>query len=203
MLMWLLIAGSTSVAPVPANAGPCHPAELFATDSSDQGGLDELELFALQATATLALNGAPVTGSALLDGVFWSDERQQVAVERARQFHLCVVDEPALDAAAQALRRQFGQQAVLTFDYLTEDARDSQAAIIAVPGIDFARFRDAFVADEAAHHRLLGGSVTATEPTLILVAANEDLDIAHRLVDASGGDWATATITYGDREIVR
>lgn len=205
VLVWLLIAGGTAVAPGSANADSdaCHPAELFATDNSDSSGIDELRLFEIQADATLALNSAPATGSVLLDGVFWSDEGQQVTVERARQFHLCVVDEPTLRTAAEALRRQFDQQAVLTFDYPTEVARDSQAAIITVPGIDFARFRDAFTADATAHRRLLGGSVTTAEPTLILVAHKADLDIARRLVEASGGDWATAVIACGDREIVR
>lgn len=205
VLVWFLIAGGTSGALGSANAVSdlCHPAELFASDNSDTLGPDELRMFETQAEATLALNRAPATGSALVDGVFWSDEIQQVTIERARQFHLCVVDKPTLLAAAEALRRQFDQQAVLTFDYLSEDARDSQAAIIAVPGIDFARFRDAFIADEAAHHPLLGGSVTTAEPKLILIASKGDLGIARRLVEASGGDWATATIAYGDRELVR
>lgn len=205
VLVWLLIAGGTAVAPGSANAESdvCHPAELFATDNSDPGDLDELRLFELQADATLALNGTPVTGSTLLDGVFWSDEMQRVTTERARQFHLCVAGEPALHAAAEALRRRFNQQAVLTFDYLPEDASESQAAIITVPGVEFARFRDAFVADTAAHHRLLGGSVTAVEPTLVLIAPRGDLEITRRLVEASGGDWATAGIGYGDREFVR
>lgn len=203
LLVWLLIAGSTAVTPGSANAEPnsCHPAELFATDNS--AGPDELQLFEREAETTLALNHAPVTGSVLVDGVFWSDDIQQVTVERARQFHLCVVDEPALHAAAEALHRQFNQQAVLTFEYLTEDACDSPATIITVPGIDFARFRDAFIADEAAHHQLLGGSVTAAEPTLILVTRTGDLEIARRLVEESGGDWPTAVIAYGDREFVR
>lgn len=206
VLVWLLIAGGTVVAHGSANAEPgiCHPAELFVADNSDSPGSDEPWLFELPAGATLALNGAPVSGSVLVDGVFWSDEMQQVTIERAREFHVCAVDEPALHAAAEAVRRQFNQQAVLTFDYPTEDARDAHATLITVPGIDFARFRDAFIADEAAHHQLLGGSVTTTvDPALILVTRNSDLDIARRLVEASGGDWATAVIAYGDREIVR
>lgn len=210
VLVWLLIAGGTAVAHGSANASPdlCHPAELFASDSSDLPALDELRPFEIQAfeiraNATLALNRAPAAGSVLLDGVFWSDERQQVIIEPARQFHLCVVDEPTLHTAAEAVRSQFDQQTVLTFDYRIEDVRDSHAALITVPGIDFTRFRDAFAADEAAHQRLLGGSVTTTEPTLILVAHKDDLEIARRLVEASGGDWASAIIGYGEREIVR
>lgn len=207
VLVWLLIAGGTAVVSGSANAAPdsCHPAELFASDDrADRASPDpgELRLFEIQADTTLALNQAPATDSVLLDGVFWSDEMRQITIERSRQFTLCVADKPTLHAAAEALSRQFNQQAVLTFDHPTGDARDATAALITVPGIDFAHFRDAFNADEAAHHRLLGGSVTAAGPTLILVAGNDDLDIARRLVEASGGDWADAVMACGDREIV-
>ncbi len=202
MLVWLLVCSATTVTAVPANgdANSCHPAELFATDNADPHGLDELRLFELQARATIALSGVAVTASTLLDGVFWSNELQQVTSERARQFHLCVVDEPTLHAAAEALRRQFDQQAVLTFDYLPRE--EANAVIIAVPDIDIARFRDAFVADSTAHQALLGGSVTTTDQTLIMVAGNKDLDIARRLVSAAGGSWSAATIAHGTREFV-
>ncbi len=205
VLVWFLIAGGTAGASGSANAESdvCHSAELFASDNSDPSGSDELRQFELQADTTLALNGAPVTGSTLLEGMFWSEEMQQVTIERARQFHLCVVDQSTLHAAAEALRRQFDQQAVLTFAYLPQEATAPEAVIVTVPGIDVARFRDAFIADETAHHQLLGGSVTTAERMLILVASKGDLGIARRLVEASGGDWATATIAYGDRELVR
>ena len=200
LLVWLLASsgvffGVTTAPLATGDASSCQPAELFITD-------DESPLFELQADVTIAVNGAAVTGSTPLDGVFWSTESQQATVERARQFHLCVADEPALHSAAEALRRQFHQQAVLTFDYLPENAAGADAITITVPGIDFARFRDAFVADSAAHQRLQGGSVTTTDHTLILVAGISDLDIARRLVGATGGDWAAATLASGNREFV-
>jgi hypothetical protein len=71
-----------------------------------------------------------------------------------------------------------------------------------VPDIDIARFRVAFVADSAAHSRLLGGSVTTVDHTLILVAGNGDLDVARRLVAEAGGSWDAAVIAYGRSEFV-
>lgn len=156
-------------APPATGGGPaCRPAELFATDNTTDG-------FELPAVATIALTGTVVTGSTLVDGVFWSNERQQIGYERSREFHLCVVDAPTLHNAAEALHRQFNQEAVLTFDYLPQNAPEADAILITVPDIGIARFRDAFASDLAAHHRLRGGSVTTADHTLILVAGNGDL----------------------------
>jgi len=198
VLVWLMVLlGSAFVAgtPAEADASPCRPAELFAADNTDP-------LFEMQADLTIAQSGAAVTGSTLVDGVFWSDELQQTTYERSREFHLCGADEPMLHNAAAALRRQFNQEAVLTFDYLPQHAPAANAITITVPDIDIARFRDAFVADSAAHHRLHGGSVTTTDHTLILVVGNDDLDVAGRLIGAAGGNWDAATIAYGKREFV-
>ncbi|CKT89732.1 membrane protein [Mycobacterium tuberculosis] len=46
--------------------------------------------------------------------------------------------------AAEALHRQFNQEAVLTFDYLPQNAPEADAILITVPDIGIARFRDAF-----------------------------------------------------------
>lgn len=108
-----------------------------------------------------------------------------------------------MHTAAEAVRRQFNQEAVLTFDYLPQNAPAANAITITVPDIDIARFRDAFVADSAARHRLHGGSVTTTDHTLILVAGNGDLDVARRLVGEAGGSWDAATIAYGKRKFVQ
>ncbi|CAM4135343.1 hypothetical protein MB901379_01014 [Mycobacterium basiliense] len=206
MLVWLLLCNgcagptSTATADTPTDPGTCRPAELFATDNVADG------LFEAQADLTISHNGATVTGSTLLDGVFWSDELQQTINERAREFHLCSADGPTLHTVAEAVRSQFNQQAVLTFEYLPPDAPQhgpANAVTITVPDIDFARFRDAFAADSVAHHRLLGGSVTITDHALILVAGTEDLDVARRLVGAAGGCWSAATIAYGKREFVQ
>lgn len=198
----LLLWGTAGVLKAPPASGDvpaaCRPAELFATDTTD----GQLALFELQATVTIALTGPVVTGSTLVDGVFWSNRLGQITYERSREFHLCVVDEPTLHTAAEALHRQFDQEAVLTFEYLPQNAPEADAIIITVPDIDIARFREAFVSDSAAHHQLLGGSVTTTDHTLILVAGNDDLDVAHRLVDEAGGHWSTATVAYGRREFV-
>jgi hypothetical protein len=44
--------------------------------------------------------------------------------------------------------------------------------------------------------------VTTTDHTLILVAGNDDRDVARRLVAEAGGNWAAATIAYGRSEFV-
>ena len=91
---------------------------------------------------------------------------------------------------------------MLIFDYLPQHAPQEDAILIAVPDVDIARFGDALVADPAARNRLRGGSVTTTVHTLILVAANDDRDVARRLVAEAGGNWDTATIDYGRSEFV-
>ena len=196
ILVWLVVICGVGVAPSAGGEGPAfRAAELFASNP-----IGDSQLFELQADVTFALNGTVVTGSTPVDGVFWSEQLQQTTDERSREFHLCVVDEPTLHTAAEALRTQFNQEAVLTFDYLPRN--EANAVTITVPDIDIARFREAFVADAAAHRRLLGGSVTTTDHALILVAGSDDLDIARRLVGAAGGRWSAATIAYGKRELV-
>jgi hypothetical protein len=181
---------------VPTVPAPtCHPADLFVSDNTDP-------LFEIQAAVTIAQNGAAATGSTPLDGVYWSTGLQQTSSDRSREFHLCSPDELTLHTLADALRRQFDQEAVLTFDYLPQDAPGANAVTVTVPDIDLARFRDAFVSDPAAHRRLRGGSVTTTDPTLILITATGDLDVARRLVAEAGGRWNAATIAHGRREFV-
>lgn len=197
VLVWLMVLlGCAFLAEIPAkaDADPCRPAELFAADNTDP-------LFEIQADVTITLNGATVTGSTPLDGIYWSNALQQNGYERSREFHLCGADD-SLHAAAEALRRQFNQEAVLTFDYLPQHAPESNAIIITVPDVDLARFGDALMADPPARNRLRGGSVTTTDRTLILIAGNDDLDVARRLVTESGGNWDAATIAYGKREFV-
>lgn len=190
VLVWLMVLFCATFS-APARAEPCQPAELFVADTEP--------LFEAQATATIALSGAAVTGSTPLDGVYWSDALQRSTRERSFEFHLCGAD-GASHRAAEALRRRFDQEAVLAFDYLPPRAGD--AVMIAVPGVDIARFGDALAADPVARHRIRGGSVTTTDRTLILVAGNDDLDVARRLVGEAGGNWDAATIAYGRREFV-
>lgn len=192
VLVWLMVLFCCTF-PAPSAAAPCRPAELFATDNTDP-------LFEAQATATIALSGATVTGSTPLDGVYWSSALQRSTRERSREFHLCGAD-GSLHTAAEALRRQFDQEAVLTFDY--DHAPDEDAIIIAVPDVDIARFGDALAADPVARDRIRGGSVTTTDHTLILVAGNDDRDVARQLVAEAGGNWRAATIVHGRREFVQ
>jgi hypothetical protein len=180
--------------PAPSEAAPCQQAELFAADNADP-------LFEMQADVTLALSGAAVTGSTPLDGVYWSNSLQRSTYERSREFHLCGATGSSR-TAAEALRRQFNQEAVLTFDHLPQHAPEGNAIIIAVPDVDIVRFGDALAVDPAARDRMRGGSVTTTDHTLILVAGNDDRDVARRLVTEAGGNWGAATIAYGKREFV-
>ena len=192
LLVWLMVLFCCTFS-APSAAAPCRPAELFATDNTDP-------LFEAQATVTIALSGAAVTGSTPLDGVYWSSALQRNTRERSREFHLCGAD-GSVHTAAEALRRQFDQEAVLTFDY--ERAPDEDAIIVAVPDVDIARFGDALAADSVARDRIRGGSVTTTDHTLILVAGNDDRDVARRLVAEAGGNWDAATIASGRREFVQ
>jgi hypothetical protein len=197
VLVWLMVLfGAIFAPPAPARGDvpDCQPAELFAADSTDP-------LFEMQADATIALAGAAVRGSTPLDGVYWSEALQRATYERSREFHLCGADGSS-HTAAEALRHQFTQETVLTFDYLQPHAPDDDAVIVAVPDVDIIRFGDALVADPAARNRLRGGSVTTTDHTLILVAAKDDLDVARRLVAGAGGNWNAAGIAYGRREFV-
>ncbi len=204
MLVWLMVLSGAIFAvatPAKSDVGACQPAELFVTDNTDP-------LFETQADVTIALTGAAVTGSTPLDGVYWSDALQRSIYERSREFHLCGADGSS-HAVAEALRRQFNQEAVLAFDYLPQHAPGEDAIIVAVPDVDINRFGDALVADPAARNRLRGGSVTTTDHTLILVAGDGDgdgdgdRDVARRLVAEAGGNWDAATIAYGKREFVR
>jgi hypothetical protein len=196
VLVWLVVLSgciTATVALARADAGGCRPAELFTADTADP-------LFEMQADTTIALNGATALGSTQLDGVYWSNALQQATYERSREFHLCSPDEPTLHNVAEALRHQFNQEAELTFDYLPQHVPGADAVVIHVPDVDIARFRDALVADHSASYRLRGGSVTITDHTLILVAAEDDMDVAQRLVGAAGGDWDKATIGHGKRD---
>jgi hypothetical protein len=193
VLLWLLVLICGAIVTATPAQGDCQPAEFFVTDNADP-------LFEPQADVTIALNGVTVTGSTPLDGVYWSNALQRITVERAREFHLCGTDEPALHAAAEALRRQFDQESVLSFDHLPQHAPQQNAIIITVGDVDIERLGTALAADPAARTRLRGGSIT--DHTLILVAGNDDRDVARRLVDEAGGNWNAAGIAYGRSEFV-
>lgn len=196
VLVWPMVLFCHLVAPhSPALAGPCRPAELFVTDTPDP-------LFEAHAGATLRNHGVTVTGSTPLDGVYWSPARGRPTFERSHEFHLCGADESVLHTAAEALRRQFDQESVLTFDYLPPRDHGDNAVLVTVPNMDIGRLGDALAADPAARTRLRGGSVTTTDHTLSLVVAEGDREIARRLVDEAGGSWDAAAIADGRREFV-
>ncbi|CDO87208.1 hypothetical protein AWC29_19265 [Mycobacterium triplex] len=194
VLLWLLVLFCGAIAAATPAQGDCQPAEFFVAEGGDP-------LFEPQADVTIALNGVTVTGSTPLVGVYWPDAQQRSTVDRSREFHVCGPDEPALHAAAEALRRQFDQESVLFFDYRPQHPPD--AIIITVPDVDIERLGAALAGDLAARNRLHGGSVTATDHTLILVAASGDRDIARRLVTEAGGNWQAADIAYGRAEFVK
>jgi|GraSoiStandDraft_5_1057265.scaffolds.fasta_scaffold119825_2 hypothetical protein len=190
----IFVATFLAARPAKSDVGTCQAAELFAADNTDP-------LFEMQANVAIALSGAAVTGSTPLDGVYWSQALQRSTYERSREFHLCgAAGSP--HTAAEALRRQFDQEAVLIFDYLPQHAPAQDAILIAVPDVDSARFGDALVADAAARNRIRGGSVTMPDHTLLLVAGNDDRDVARGLVTEAGGNWDAATFAYGKREFV-
>jgi hypothetical protein len=195
VLLWLLVLFCTAIGAATPARSDCQPAEFFVADNADP-------LFEPRADLTITLNGVAVTGSTPLDGVYWSAALRRVTFERSREFHLCGTGEPALHTAAEAVRQQFDQESVLSFDYLPPRAPRQNAILITVPDVDIGRLGTALAADPAARDRLRGGSVTATDHTLILVAANDDRDLARRLVTEAGGDWAAAGIAYGRSEFV-
>lgn len=194
VLVGLLVLFGTAF-PAPSQAVPCHPAEFFVIDNADP-------LFEPQADATIASNGIAVTGSTPLDGVYWSTPSQRLTFERSREFHLCAADQPTLHIAAEVLRRQFNQESVLSFEYLPQWAPEDNAIIVTVPDVDVARLGDALAADPTARTRLRGGSVTTTDRTLILVANQDDRDVARQLISEAGGNWDAATIAWGRSEFV-
>jgi hypothetical protein len=117
-LAGLLGSAITCATPLHANIIGCSPddpsqphAELFATDntavirdSDDPRLQDRLTLFELQVDTTMLANAAAVTGSTLVDGVYWSAEMHQTTYERSREFHLSCVDAFQLHRIADQVR---------------------------------------------------------------------------------------------------
>ncbi|MFJ9339042.1 hypothetical protein ACIRP0_07075 [Streptomyces sp. NPDC101733] len=146
-------------------------------------------------------HGARHTGSTLLDGVFWSDERQQATYERSRDFTIERVGPAGLRHLADTVRKQYHQESVLTFRCLARTAPDTDAVRIEAPGVTPARLRGALLADPEARERLSGGSVTL-DGHLVLIAPVADLPLARRFTAVLGVDRETAAVRYGDQEFV-
>jgi hypothetical protein len=192
-----------------AQGNPLSPqAEMFATNNTetianpaDPRLQDSLGRFASDVERTILANAALPVGSDRLDGVFWSEDLQQLTFESSRQFHLACVDGRELTRIAETVAGEFRQESVLTFTYQPDDAPIEDSFIAKVPGVDVQRFRDAFAADADARNRLGGGSVTE-DGSLVLVAADQDAQVAKRVVAVSGGELDMSGVRHGTRRFV-
>ena len=210
-----LIGAGPSIACARADPQACVPedmarpqAELFATnntatitDPADGRLRDPLDDFSLQVSAMTVQNLVLPVRSTSVDGVYWSHDNNRMTYERSRAFELACVDRDDLQRIGEQVGRQFGQESVLTFEYLPAGDAGINAVALEVPAVDRIKFHDALIADAAAREALSGGSVT-DDGWLILIADVEDIDIARRLVGAAGGRWQDAVIRYGKREFV-
>ena len=181
---------------------------MFATNSTetiadpaDPRLQDRLDPFASHVDETILANAALPVGSELIHGVFWSEDLQQLTFESSRQFHLACVDEGELSRIAELVARQFGQESVLTFTYLSDDAPSADSFIAEVPGVDVQRFHNALAADPDARSRLGGGSITE-DGSLVLVTAYDDAEVAKRVVAVSGGALDMAGVRHGTSRFV-
>ena len=213
-----LLVGMGAVAPATqggASVDDCAPgnpltpqAEMFATNSTetiadpaDPQLQDRLDPFASHVDETILANAALPVGSDLVHGVFWSENLQQLTFESSRQFHLACVDEGELSRIAELVARQFGQESVLTFTYLSDDGPSADSFIAEVPGVDVQRFHDALAADPDARSRLGGGSITE-DGSLVLVTAYDDAEVAKRVVAVSGGALDMSGVRHGTSRFV-
>ena len=192
-----------------AAGDPLTPqAEMFATsntttiaDPDDPRVDDRLEPFASQVYGTIRANAALPVGSDVMDGVFWSEELQQLTFEPSREFHLACADESELTRIAELVAGQFGQESVLTFVYQSGDTSSADSFIAQIPGVDLRRFRDVVAADPDARSRLGGGSISE-DGALVLVAARADAELAERVVARSGGHLDMSDVRYGTMSFV-
>ena len=170
-------------------------------DPDDPRLHDRLEPFASQVYGTIRANAALPVGSDVMDGVFWSEDLQQMTFESSRQFHLACVDEGELTRIAEVVAGQFGQESVLTFVYRPEDTSSADSFIAEVLGVDARLFHDAVAADPDAKSRLGGGSINE-DGALVLVAAQADAQLAKRVVALSGGHLDMSDVRYGAMSFV-
>jgi hypothetical protein len=192
----------------PATAAQLPQAEIFATnntaiitDPADPRLNTRLIRFAQQVRRIIRDNGAQPHGSTLLNGVFWSADRQQATYERSREFDVTRTDPIELRHIAELIGKQFDQESVLTFEHLPRTSGRTDAIKIEIPGLDAQRLHDGLVADPIARDQLQGGSVTL-DGTLILIAELADLELVQRFVTQLGGDWTKRAVRYGDLEFV-
>jgi hypothetical protein len=209
LILTAALAAALAGAPSALAHGPrLSDAEIFATnntavitDPNDPRLDDPLRRFELQVDLTILRGGGLPRRSQLLDGVFYSSDLGTTTFERSRDFDVDHVTPAELHDIAERVRQRFDQQSVLTFDYPERPSDPVDAVEIEVPGLDVQRLRDGLLADPEAREKLFGGSVTL-DGRLILIAAQEDLELAKRFVTTIGGDLGQATIRRGHREFV-
>ncbi|MFB8007059.1 hypothetical protein [Nocardia sp. NPDC056000] len=196
----------------PASCAPGNPlqptAELFGTwntatitDPADPRLNDPLTQFELETNLTAAMELGLTVHSEPIDGVFWSDQSQQITYEPARRFELACTGRDNLCWIADDLRVRYHQEAVLGIEYLPADDPRADGFIVQIPGIDRTRLHDALLADPTARDTLGGGSVTEDD-NLILIADRTDLDAVHSFVESLGAQWNPSAVRYGDRQYV-
>lgn len=183
-------------------------AELFATDNTDiitdpedSRLRDPLAILDITVGADISIGGASSLGSALVDGLFWSDRQQRLTYERSRDFELCVHDEGQLHNIADEVAHQFRQESVLTFEHLPPEVQNADAVELRVPEANIARFASALASDARARVRLHGGSLTE-DRTLILIVARDDVPLASRILKESLQPAPSQSVVYGKREFV-
>lgn len=206
-----LVAAGVAATPAAATEhgqGGLPDAEIFATnntatitDPADPRLAKRLNGFARRATRIIEEGGGTPLGSQLLDGVFFSSDLNTTTFERSRDFDVDDVTDRELADIAEAIRVSFGQQSVLTFDYLRPASPDVDGVEIEVPGVTAQDLRDGLLADVEARERLFGGSVTL-DGRLILIADVADLEFARTFAASISGDLGGAVVRYGDREFV-
>jgi hypothetical protein len=210
ILRFAAVAAAFCIAPAAAHAhgGQLPDAEILATnntavitDPADPRLDDELRGFERKVEHIIRRGGGDPEGSQLLDGVFFSSELGTTTFERSRDFDVDDVTPNELREIADTVRRRFGQQSVLTFDYPERPWHPVDAVEVEVPGLDAQSLRDGLLADAEARERLFGGSVTL-DGRLLLIAGLEDLELVERFVTDVGGDFDSATIRPGHREFV-
>jgi hypothetical protein len=198
-------------APAAAHAGGEHrlpDAEIFATnniavitDPADPRLRVTLTGFAREVERIVRRGGGSPRGSQLLDGVFFSSDFGTTTFERSREFDVDHVTDEELHTIADTVRSRFGQESVLTFDYLPPGDEEVNAVELEVPGVTAQALRDGLLADQSARERLFGGSVTL-DGHLLLVADLADAQLARAFAERIGGDPRREVTRYGEREFV-
>ena len=210
ILGFAAVAAACCIAPAAAQAHGTHlpDAEILATnntavitDPADPRLDDELRGFERKVERIVRRGGGDPEGSRLLDGVFFSSDLGTTTFERSRDFDVDDVTPDELREIADTVRRRFGQQSVLTFDYPERPWHPVDAVEVEVPGLDAQSLRDGLLADAEVRERLFGGSVSL-DGRLLLIAGLEDLELVERFVTDIGGDFDQATIRPGRREFV-